>query len=573
MRKILLVFAAACLITTGISAQVPDTIDKNNAVPTLGSPFGKDEVRTVKFDSLSQIFIQHFDSANHNFTGGNFDGHGGTFIWDTSGSIHSNHFFNTDDTSGFVLMDSEAMGDDTQRVTLTSPAFSTSGYNRVRLYINHHYRYSENDSAALIMASVNGTLWTVIKNFSADTIDRGSSLAFVTDSVYLPSTFLNKPTVYVRVLYATDSGYQWAINRLGVNGSRYNPGYNFFKPATNKDWDLTNIVYDGGYKFYPRKSAPNPWKYADSLYNEDLMGLQHTTYELNYFTIQGIVADAHLTYEQILPLGQQSGNPSDTMRIPVQTVGYSGLHTKMPYPCTFGTRWASDYWFLYNVDVKGPSFNTTSTLYATAKRRVLINQRDTVVGWGRMRIKDPGGNNQSYINVLQVKSVIQQRDSFYADDSAKNILFRNFVASQGLDTPFNQWNYIKMSYYRIGEIHPFVTVFMQDTFVHRIEVHIDRPWPVEVKNASLTQEAIEVYPNPVSGRLVNVAISVPQEGNWGCELMNVMGQSVAAQALNLGMGNTKATVNIPQAAAPGTYYLRIMRDGQIVAVKPVIVQD
>jgi hypothetical protein len=393
--------------------------------------------------------------------------------------------------------------------------------------------------------------------------------------------YLNKPTVYIRLVYATANGYQWAVNEVKVTGHKYAPGYAFFKPATNHNWDLSNIQYDGGYRYYARKSCPAPYRYMDSLYNDDLKGMQHTSYSMNYFTVSGIHAWAHLTYDQKISLAPFTGNLLDSLTVPVQPeIGYSAGHTKIAYPLTMNTKWGSNFWFKTSLGLQGPTFGVDTPV----TRYTQYMEKDTVVGYGQMRVKSIGGDVESYINVLQVKSVITQKDSFYYTkinvsdaipfDSIARVKLKAYLVSTGLGVPTHVQNYSKISFIRIGEIHPLATVFMvNDTFISKIEIHTKQPWPLDVSNPSITQESLTVYPNPVSGHVVNLALAIPQDGNWGCEILNVMGQSVAAQPLTFGISNTTSQVNIPESVVPGTYYLRITRNGELMTVKPLTIQN
>ena len=581
MKRILLTLSGVLLFAASLSAQI--TINKFNAVPTSGTVFGRDAVGTLAFDTTITIFREDFDTSAHSFVNANFDGYGGTFTWDSNGVIHNSTLFTTFDSSGFVMMNSEALGStDTQRVYFTSPSFSTVNYNRVTLYLNHFYSNASSDSVAALMISTNGTTWNVLRNYAADSADRGTSTAFANDTFWLTAQYLNKPAVYLRFVYATSAGMYWAVNDVLVRGEKFTPSYHTVRRGANMTWDLSGITYDGNTNYYLRRSSPAPYRFADSLYNHELKGMTHTTYDLNYFTIQGIFAWGHLTYLHTLPLGSYTGNALDSLKVPEQPeIDYSNAHTKVAYPLTFNTRWKSDFWFTEKDSVKGPSFNF-STFWPLSRVRQ-HSQRDTVVGWGKMRVKSVGGNVESYIDVLQIKSDITLKDSFFLTvrngvpaDSTQKSLFSLFLANDaGLSASTHTHQYTKYSFMRVGELHPLVTVYTgyNDTFITKIEVHKDHPWPLDVMNPSVTEEALKVYPNPVTGRIVNVSLSTPQEGNWGCDVLNVMGQVVATQALNLDMGNTTARVNLPASVAPGTYYLRFTRNGELMAVKPVTVQE
>lgn len=577
MKKFLLALSSVFLFAASpLSAQI--TLHADSVLLNDGSVFGRDEVMTIKFDSLHTLLNQQFDNAGHNFVSDSFDGYGGMFTFDTSGSIHSSHLFTTGDASGFLLIDAEAMAD-TARATLTSPAFSTTGFNTLRVIMNHHYKYSVYDSAVNLMISTDNTNWDVVESFSANAMDRGTSVAFVTDTFSLGAQYLNKPSVRLRLVYASDTGFQWAVNNIKVVSDKFAYGYAFFKPATNKNWDLSNIQYDGGYKVYVRKAAPAPYRFIDSLYNEEFNNIQHTTYSQNYFTTSGIIAHADLTYGQEIPLNAITGGTNDTLSIPTQFVlQYSGLHVKQAFPMTYNSKWGSDFRFSSLFYLRG--FGLSAGQLVNGLRKTQITSKDTVVGWGKIRVRDGAGIVQPYVDVLQLKTDYTQVDSFLCTNSPINqqdriTIFKNFMGNfSGVDTPAIITQYTKLSYMRAGEIHPMVTVFMNDTFVYKIEIHTNNPWPATVPQATAEQHnKVNIYPNPVSGRMVNVEVPGAENGKWNCQIFNTIGQHVANQALDISSVNYRAEVQIPSVVTTGIYYLHITKDGATVAVKQVEVQN
>lgn len=594
MKKFLWALGSAFLFAGSLSAQI--TIDKTNAIPTSQSVFAKDEVRTIKFDSLHTIFKRNFDSSsNLGFTSANFNGFGGAFIWDSTGSVHSGQVYVTPDSSGFMIMDSEAMSNtDTQRVYLTSAAFSTVNFNKLRVTISHYYNYSLNDSAADIYISKDSVNWTLVKSFSADALDHGLPNDFVSETFNIADSFLGDASVYVRFVYATTDAGQWAIDKISVQANRYTPGYSFFKAGGSlpKTWDLSNIEYDGGVRYYARKPAPAPYRFIDSIYNENLLGLQHTTYGLNYFTIDGILAHAHLTYGQEIMLNQLTG-AIDTLAIPVQfhlpyvktPIPYSSFHIKYPYPMTYNTRWGSDYAFRSQFFLQGESFlPVIGAKFLTCYRDARFIETDTIVGWGKMRVKSTGGNVESYIDVLQLKATITQMDSFWVDTSGmidankadRYAKFNNFMINQsGIGGFTLNSTHTEMRFIRIGEIHPLATVFLQDTFINRIEIHTAHPWPLGLEEtvAAESADGITVYPNPLTGRTVNVSVQGATDGEWACEVLNSVGQKVATRQLSVSAGNTTGVVELPAVIAPGLYLLNITKDGKTFSVKPIQVQN
>ena len=94
---------------------------------------------------------------------------------------------------------------------------------------------------------------------------------------------------------------------------------------------------------------------------------------------------------------------------------------------------------------------------------------------------------------------------------------------------------------------------------------------VKVKIADETS-FITVYPNPVTAKVVNIALTKMDKGMYQLRLINNLGQTVFIQKLVHTGGNTTLPVTLGSVAA-GTYQLEIIKPDNTKIVKGLIVAD
>jgi hypothetical protein len=193
-------------------------------------------------------------------------------------------------------------------------------------------------------------------------------------------------------------------------------------------------------------------------------------------------------------------------------------------------------------------------------------QHDTVIGWGKIRVQTKSGTPSAYMNVLQVRSHVTQSDSFYLNGMpVDNALLANLMLSQGMTTQL-----FTINYYRPGEDTPDVQrEYTNAAFAGPATSYVlMNRLPDGTGVADIADEkGISIYPNPVKNGVVNVNIEKNTSGNWSYELINMIGQVVAAAPVPL--QGTKATINIGKSNTPGIYYLQLSRNGEKMSVKPL----
>ncbi|MFI4962640.1 MAG: T9SS type A sorting domain-containing protein, partial [Legionellales bacterium] len=237
--------------------------------------------------------------------------------------------------------------------------------------------------------------------------------------------------------------------------------------------------------------------------------------------------------------------------------------TKIALPATCPSSWASSYKFDINfkLTVAIASYSLTPGYI-----RSYVTEKDTVIGWGKMRIKTLAGTPSGYMNVLQVRTMTTTLDSFFVNGlPAAPTLLSALSLTQGQITKTYEQNF-----YRVNEVTPLAYVQFSDsanTTPTKVTTHVQRLLPNAVPIV-FNDANVKIYPNPVSGR--NVSIDVPvTTGEWKYELVNISGQAVAADRLQLSNNQTHTQIQFSASLVPGIYYIRLINDGKQVVVKPL----
>ena len=94
-----------------------------------------------------------------------------------------------------------------------------------------------------------------------------------------------------------------------------------------------------------------------------------------------------------------------------------------------------------------------------------------------------------------------------------------------------------------------------------------------VKVARLkTQPGIEVYPNPVTDKKINIQFSSQPKGTYQVELINAAGQSVYKNTIELSGSNSTQSIQPDKTIAAGNYKLKITAEDGTANIKQLIIR-
>ena len=128
--------------------------------------------------------------------------------------LYSLTTFRSNDSSQFIMSNSDAQGNGTTSTILTSPAFSTVGYSAVSLGYYQYYRFGSEDSA-VVEVSTDNTNWTAVKTYFST---QGSNSSFVNDNIDL-TAYAGSPSLRIRFRYSASWDWYWCLDNITVTGT------------------------------------------------------------------------------------------------------------------------------------------------------------------------------------------------------------------------------------------------------------------------------------------------------------------------------------------------------------------
>jgi hypothetical protein len=339
---------------------------------------------------------------------------------------------------------------------------------------------------------------------------------------------------------------------------------------TNAKWDFTTAQYPNIQFFTLRSTTPSS-NYPSSKLNHKITtsfagGLSYEAIQYYDITSNSIVTiGEEVEVEQILPLGSVTGNSNDELIFPVQNMPYSEPQIEREFPVTLGSSFTS-------TKVQDTKFNLTVTAYSLNKvpgvRRSYRTVKDTVVGWGTVKIKGIS-TKKTYDNipVLQVRHQVTVSDSFFlGGNPAPQPLLDAFGLTQGGNIDYYFVDFISQD-----EIDELIRIdFQQSPYqdVSSVEIQqnrIEKYELVGINNPSL-QNAINAYPNPIINNTINIDLPTNQAGNWTYNLIDIYGRSIANGTINTINGE----INLPTTMAKGNYVLTIKNEGITVSINKLL---
>ena len=132
------------------------------------------------------------------------------------GFQYNNLEFHSNDKSKFCFARSRQIND--LKTYLTSPSFSTIGFDNLTLTFYHYFQPDGNSFGKVQIRIGNNGTWQEIKTFS-DKV--GTSNEFVLETIFLDQ-YVNYPNVYIRFYYDGNYDRYWAIDNINIQGSKVN---------------------------------------------------------------------------------------------------------------------------------------------------------------------------------------------------------------------------------------------------------------------------------------------------------------------------------------------------------------
>lgn len=336
--------------------------------------------------------------------------------------------------------------------------------------------------------------------------------------------------------------------------SLYNAVLPVLPAATAETWDMTAIVDSLPYFWHARVNS-SFYQYADS--NEYSLGAY--TYEGNAgvnISGGGIIEPEVDIKKREYELSFLTASSFDTLFIPAQTVANSTPLIHVGFPATYNSVWQSNY---SNSTTYELTVSMFSYVHKPFVRRRYVQRRDTVKGWGKMKVRTAAGFSSDYFDVLQIFSTTITTDSFFTDGApAVPSVVTMFSLEQGKkDTTYVQ------RYYRAQEVTPLATIVYRDggyTQPIKATTHIQRLKVASV-NKVTDKETPIIYPNPTSDGCIYLA-NLPSIGESRYVLTDVNGKRIHLGAID--KNETPKRLVLPKWLSNGIYLLNVSNDDKLI---------
>jgi type IX secretion system substrate protein len=359
------------------------------------------------------------------------------------------------------------------------------------------------------------------------------------------------------------SGYPTSFSGAdSIKATIGNTGIPSLIPDINTMWDFSGVTYSGSNYLTQFTGVPTPETFGTPL----SMGSGITSYQsinFNKISSTGYTVDADSISYQYISLTPLTAGAYDSLIFPNQINYYSSPETVIPFPATMGTAWSNNISYADNFFL---TVGTPSLSHAAGQFKYTFTETDTVVGWGQMRVKNIDGTHSGYMEVLQVKRILNRVDSFFLNGSpASSILLTLLGVTQG-----QSHSYFQYRFYRANEVTPLVSVIYSSnsfTTPDSAYIHTQRLASTASVGSINMSDKFRIYPNPVNENTVSIDVPDIQDANWSYDLINISGQNVASEMLPLNAHQTHATIVFPWKLVSGIYYLCLKNNNLMVSMK------
>ncbi|WP_178985795.1 CUB domain-containing protein [Winogradskyella helgolandensis] len=164
--------------------------------------------------------------------------------------------FNSNDTSNFILSDSDDQGlGGNTNTELISPVYSLEFFTSASLSYYHHYNdFGNTDNAQVEISTNGGTTWETTTPLRQYTIDQGDSDDFTKDTIDL-SDYLGQTSLQIRFKYTAAYDIFWAIDNITLEGE-------MTIPSSDITWAPANGLFTDTSLITPYNGDPTATVYA-----------------------------------------------------------------------------------------------------------------------------------------------------------------------------------------------------------------------------------------------------------------------------------------------------------------------
>lgn len=337
--------------------------------------------------------------------------------------------------------------------------------------------------------------------------------------------------------------------------------------GNNQTWDFSSvrdsssdIYYTGG---ITRPATARPSVFAGANLEADRV-VSFQNFEIpskNYYTLNAssysLLGDSiAFSRFSLLPL---TGSTADSLTFPAASRKTSTPERRIVFPITAtssNTTTSNTVTnFLLKVGIFGlnnaPGFQSRTTV-----------EKDTTVGWGTLKLRNPAGGVLSFNVLLSLKTVIGTDSFFLGGQPALPALLNAFGLVQGRKDTFSIFNFIGL-----GFKAPHVSMETDGA-----QTQIGRAFRAILPSQGLvlpTREAndytvaTKVFPNPTTEG-ITFEFDKKTSGDWHIFMYDVAGKITGIQKISAPQGLTTHKVTFDNSVTTGLYFYNIVDENSLI---------
>jgi hypothetical protein len=259
------------------------------------------------------------------------------------------------------------------------------------------------------------------------------------------------------------------------------------------------------------------------------------------------------------PLASFTGLPSDSVVLFPKVDNYTSnplYNYKFPITATSKHNWR--YRNIVN-------FRLTVGLVGLSRApgQVVTNEfkRDSTIGWGTLRLRNPRGGSPLDFAVLLVETTEQSRDSFYLSGAPAPGLL---LGALGL-----QQNALRRSqtyaFYGARFNSAILTASLRNDTLIRVvrSVNPVRGLVTDLDDLKAIKVATKLYPNPSTGSIM-LEFEKDESPEWDILIYNASGQMIGLERVSAPSGRVQHQVQLKANLQSGTYFYHLLDQRSLI---------
>lgn len=256
-----------------------------------------------------------------------------------------------------------------------------------------------------------------------------------------------------------------------------------------------------------------------------------------------------------------TGSVLDSLIFPASNNVFSAVAPRYRFPINYRGVWQSNIINTSNFFLTVTGFGLNS---APCQRVQRVIQRDTVVGWGTLRLRNPTTGAPINFNVLLTTTQRITIDSFFLNGSpAPAVLIGAFGLQQGRrDTTASQY------FCGVGFKAPLLA-FVQNGSQNRITDAFRAILPslnLTTSAQDITDFSVKtkVFPNPTTTEGVTFEFEKSSEKDWNIMIYDLSGRMMNIQTINGAKGLTTFRLPLGSQFSAGNYFYVLSDENSVI---------